>query len=228
MEGLNYLCLGIYLCPLSLLLGVFVFTPLFVGSKVFISKKFGKKYGTIGIIISPVLALMVACIFFYSQFAPAFPDYHMPQQRPEANDLAGVWVLSPTALDLMDDREYPIGNNTLEFGENGQFAMTNLPDIAFFQNDKLFYSGNGTWKVKKDFQGAWQVRINLASLTSHSELIVFPYSQTPCPGGSVPCGGFEFSLIMWGRQPPYGLCFNIGIELDPDLCFSRLGDDKSN
>jgi hypothetical protein len=224
MEGINTLCLGVFLCVIAVAVGVIIFGLLQIGAKTIVQKKYGEKKQWLGVAIASVIAIVVSCALFYTAYAPAFPGYHTPQRRPNPEDIIGIWTPTADTLQRMEAAGYPVSTHTLEFHEDGSFIMTNMPDVIFWRRKGEFYSGLGKWSVEKDFQGFWQVIVVFSSLTP-------PYypdpplsGPTPCAGQSVPCDGLEFSLDMWNRRPPYTLYVNIGIELDPDFYFHRNGD----
>ncbi|MFH1634169.1 MAG: hypothetical protein ABIG63_09180 [Chloroflexota bacterium] len=225
MDGLNYLCLGGFLCISSFVIGGIIFLSLFFGTKVLISKKYGKKYSWIAPTLAFIVAIIVGGIFFYTRYAPAFPGYYSPKRRPSEADIVGEWFPRPDTLDLIEEFGYPPSTHKIEFQENGEFSMINMPDKFINRRDNIYYSGNGSWRIDQDVQGYWVVKVNFESLSPS----YFPDPQLsgppPCPGEYVPCGGLEDVFDLWNREPPFVLVASIiGADLDPDFYFIRVGD----
>ena len=126
MEGLNYLSLCGFLCITALIIGTATFFVLFYGTKEIILNKFGNKYKWVTILLPLIIAIIVAYIFFQSRFAPAFPDYYMPNNRPSEKEIIGTWVPTSITLELIRQRgydislltyedDYPVSNISIEF-----------------------------------------------------------------------------------------------------------------
>ena len=225
MEGLNYLCLGAYLCIVAIIVGGIAFIPLRLSTKAIITKKYGEKYNSFVVPIALTIVIILSCILFYTAYAPAFPGYYTPQRRPNPQDIIGVWTPTADTLERMQERGYSTATHTLEFRENGDFIMTDMHDIIFWRDKIEYYSGVGKWSAEKDFQGYWVINIVFSSLAP-------PYypdpplsGPTPCPGKSVPCDGLRFTFYLLNRKPPYTLKADIGAgELGPNFYFYRDGD----
>lgn len=69
MEGVNYLCLSIYLCPIAFAIWGLVFIVSYAITKTYIPKRFGPKYIGVDWKISLALAALLAAIFYCVQLA---------------------------------------------------------------------------------------------------------------------------------------------------------------
>lgn len=224
MEGLNYLCLGLFLCPISLLIGVGVFFLVRHGSRFVISKWLGSEKVRLSIPIAIIVSVVVAYAFFYFQFAPAFPAYYHPKRQPLNEDIFGTWIATDSSLEYMSELGYPNVEPTLILLSSGKFSITEFPDILFFHRNLILHSGEGTWSLVRDLQGYWQVELTFDRI----EPAWYPdpplSAPTPCAGLSVPCGGLIFTFELWNRKPPYSIFKYIGGELGPNIYYHRLGD----
>ncbi len=222
MESIGYLFAGCISCVISLFVG-FAFYFLFsTGFRKIGPKNYRRQYVWVSVPIAVIFTLYI----FYRLYAPVFPDYYTPPFQPKKEDLVGIWTATPDTMQLMLEKGFIfLDPPTIEIKANGEFTMTNLPSLIFFERDKKIYSGKGIWTFDRDINRAWIVKTTLFEL----EPAYYPdpplSGPTPCPGKSVPCKGLEYTLEIGHRNPPYMLISQIqGLELDPDLYFRRQGD----
>jgi hypothetical protein len=228
MEGLNYLCLGLFLCPISLLIGVGVFFLVRYGSRLAINKWLGSKRVWISIPIAVILSAIAAYAFFHFQFAPAFPGYYHPSRQPRNEDIVGTWIATNGTREYLGELGYTHSEPTLILNSSGKFTATDFPDILFFHRNLILHSGEGTWAVVRDFQGYWQVELTFDRIDPSWYPDPPLSGPTPCAGLSVPCGGLEFNFDLWNRKAPYYIFEYIGGELGPNIYYQRIGDNHED
>ncbi len=226
MEGINYLLLCLMLCPLSLLIGAGVFYLARLALLWLLSMRLGIHNENIASLIALFLAAVVAFVFFNSQFAPAFPGYYQPKRALSNADIVGTWVITDFTSEYLIEEGYTRAEPTLILYSSGEFSTKDFPDLLFYDRDFVLYSGNGSWSLVRDFNGAWQVKLLFTRIYPPWYPDPPLSGPTPCPGSSVPCdGGLQFTFDLWHREAPYYLTKNIGGELGPVITYQRLGDD---
>jgi hypothetical protein len=224
MEGINYLCLFIYLCPVSILIGVGVFFLAQTSSRKIITKWFGNKKSWISIPIAIILAVSIAYTFFYFQFAPAFPGYYHPKKRPRTEDIIGKWVATSHSKEYIAELGYTNADPILTLHNTEEFTTSDFPDILFFHHNQILYSGEGKWELVRGFQGDWQIELVFYRINPPWYPDPPLSGPTPCPGLSVPCEGLHYNFELWHRKPPYLVFSYIGGELGPNIYYERLSD----
>ena len=223
MEGIDTLCLGLVLCPVSLVFGVGIFFLVRYAARKILEKYWPNKAAGLAIGIAAGVSVVIAFILFYSLYAPAFPDYQMAQYRPRNQDLVGTWVPADSSKQYIEQQGYTSAKPILILSSSGEFSATDFPDILFEQRNHILYSGEGRWAVVRDFQGTWQVQLIFEQI----EPSWYPdpplSGPTPCAGSSVPCKGLEIDFDLWNRKAPYYIS---GLERDlgPNFSYQRVGD----
>jgi hypothetical protein len=109
-------------------------------------------------------------------------DVH--EQKPDEKEIIGVWVPREHSSELMDTIDYPINTPTIEFSENGEFIITDMPDLVFERHNGDFYSGKGNWNIT-EVHGKWRIYLYF----SYFDQAQFPdpplIESTAHPGESV-------------------------------------------
>ncbi len=130
-----------------------------------------------------------------------------------------------STVELIQGRGLDSHSTSVEFYENGEFMMTDMPGWFLGWSYQGPYAGKGTWNVGRDMQGYWVIQVTFSSLSPGYYPALPSRDPQPCPGETVPCGGLKEQFDMWERQPPYYICLDLfNGEYEPDLCFTRPGD----
>lgn len=228
MEGLGYLFFAFGLCPVAIVIGLVVYVIVFLGGKYLIKRSLGNDWVRIAAPIGLLSSVVIACAAFYQMFAPAFPAWHMPQHQPMTHDVVGLWSATPDTLQFLAEKGYGSADPTITFSPDGRFQATDIPDLAVFHNNHILYSGNGTWRVTRQYQGEWSIELYFTAIEPPWRPDPPLSGRTTCPGSSVPCDGLRMVLSMWNRDPPYLISINIGGDLSPNIDFRRPSDGQEN
>lgn len=225
MEGINYLCLGLYLCPVSIAIGVGIFFLARYITRKIINQRWGNEKTWIPNTIAVGLAVIIAYTFFYYSFAPAFPGYYHPQRKPRQENIIGTWVATNNTIAFLYEQGYPFyAKPTLILDSSGRFSAADFPDILFFHRNQILYSGEGRWALVRGVQDDWQVELTFDSIDPAWYPDPPLSGPTPCAGLSVPCEGLTFTFYLWNRKAPYYIFEYTGGELGPNIYYQRIGD----
>lgn len=138
-----------------------------------------KRAYLIAIPISLVVSFVACAVSFWVLTSLASRDPTNPVVQPEESDLLGTWSLTPSSVAFMKtEGGYDISTHSLTLHDDGTFEIVNIPDwwLNFGESRKGFYSGSGTWRIVKDFQGHWTVEVRFNSLPGHdSGLLTYFY-----------------------------------------------------
>lgn len=223
MEGINLACLGLELCPVSLVAGVGIFLLVRYAIRKIADKYWPGKAARLATIVAAGVSAVTAFVLFHFLFAPAFPGYYMAQYRPRNEDLVGTWVATHSSQEYIALQGYTFAESTLVLTSSGEFTTTDFPDMLLWHQNHIFYSGAGRWSVIRDFEGTWQVQLIFESI----DPVWYPdpplSRPTPCAGSSVPCKGLEIELNLWNRRAPYYISGLEG-DLGPQFSYQRVGD----
>jgi hypothetical protein len=191
---------GLMSCFAGGMLGLLAGLVFFLAAFLFfllLRKKSGQRAFLYSLALTPLVVIAVFCISSYLLLGWSLSGPPSPAGKPDNQDIIGVWQMSEVSLESVRAAGYQPSAPSLEFREDGTFAMTDIPDIIMnsWEPRNRLYSGAGTWSIRRDtVNNEWDVEIRMAG---------FAGAQI---GGAIP---FE----LYGQTPPYKIYRWAG---DPD------------
>lgn len=210
--------MGFYL-DLMIAFGIYLvaFPVLFLCARTIVKKKYGSQKQWISVVIPLFLSVSLACVLFCLWEAPKTPEYYQPHWRPAASTIIGTWDLTSGTLESLRTEKYPEAAHTLELRENGEFSITNTPDLVFYLTRGRLCNGEGTWKLEKGSYGQWQVRLIFSKLdpacaSGLSGLLDNENHKKPV----------EIKFEIWNSKPPFIL--SVMVAEDMAIIYQKSGE----
>ena len=118
-----------------------------------------------------------------------------PRFKPAEKDIIGQWHLNEGSKNRIINDGYEISDSVIDIKPDGTVIITNYPQYYGFGSPRWeIYSGSGKWRIEKDRNRDWSIRIDFVEKNG------YPYNK------------FTYFYLS-GKRPPYVIFDYVG---DPD------------